>query len=73
MRFSTRRAGKVLNYNEDEEDEEFEAIVTDPNGIPADELAYETEVVGIDLILDSRPREGAGECISALHQNLRTD
>ncbi|KAH8148692.1 uncharacterized protein LAJ45_07403 [Morchella importuna] len=54
VRFSTRRAGRVTNYNEDDEDDfeedatpGYEYLEPEPDAGP-----------GIDLILDHRPREG---------------
>lgn len=56
VRFSTRRAGKVTNYNEDDEDDFEEEDVT-----PAyDYQEPEPDIGGIDLVLDHRPREGVG-------------
>lgn len=57
VRFSTRRAGRVTNYNEDDEDDfeeedatpGYEYLEPEPDAGP-----------GIDLILDHRPREGIG-------------
>lgn len=56
VRFSTRRAGKVTNYNEDDEDDFEEESIT-----PAyDYQELEPDIGGIDLVLDHRPREGVG-------------
>lgn len=56
VRFSTRRAGKVTNYNEDDEDDFEEDDIT-----PAyDYQEPEPDIGGIDLVLDHRPRESVG-------------
>lgn len=56
VRFSTRRAGKVTNYNEDDEDDFEEEGIT-----PAyDYQDPEPDIGGIDLVLDHRPRDGVG-------------
>lgn len=56
VRFSTRRAGRVTNYNEDDEDD-FEEVDISP---VYDYQEPEPDVGGIDLVLDHRPREGVG-------------
>lgn len=56
VRFSTRRAGKVTNYNEDDEDDFEEEDITPTY----DYQEPEPDVGGIDLVLDHRPREGVG-------------
>lgn len=59
VRFSTRKAARVTNYNEDDDDE-FEEPVPQPG---EDGYVYQEEepdVGGIDVILDHRPREGVG-------------
>ena len=55
VRFSTRKAAKVSNYNEDDEDpfEEDDTEMT-PNYWPAGQAE---EVPAIDAILNHRPRE----------------
>ncbi|KAI5808830.1 SNF2 family N-terminal domain-containing protein, partial [Peziza echinospora] len=58
VRFSSRRAGKVTNYNEDES-EEFSEEVEDYDYSTAVPAAYETDIAGIDLILDYKPKDDA--------------
>lgn len=65
VRFSSRSAGKVTNYNEEEsdnfsdEDEAYDYSTTV-------QTAYEAEVPAIELILDYRPKSDA----SMLPQSL---
>ncbi|KAI5800115.1 SNF2 family N-terminal domain-containing protein [Geopyxis carbonaria] len=55
LRFSTRRAAKVTNYNEDEDDFEEEDDPSAQLYVYQDE---EPDVGGIDCILDHRVKEG---------------
>jgi hypothetical protein len=59
VRFSTRRAAKVANYNEDDDDFE-EEDEEDSHGGYVYQQEEEVPVVGIDVVLDYRPKEGAG-------------
>lgn len=61
VRFSTRRAAKVTNYNEDDEDpfSEDESEMT-PNYWAVDP---EEEAAAIDVVLNHRIMEGKGECL----------
>ena len=58
VRFSTRRAGKVSTYNEDEDEEEFlenDADILTPNYWPA---GQEDTSPAIDIVLNHRLKEG---------------
>lgn len=59
VRFSTRRAAKVSNYNEDDEDM-FEEEEEEANGFTPNYCAAATDqnVPAIDAILNHRLREG---------------
>ena len=59
VRFSSRSAGKVTNYNEDESDN-FSEEVEEYDNSTAAQTAYEAEVAAIDLILDYRLKDDAG-------------
>lgn len=58
VRFSTRKAAKVTNYNEDDDD--FEMDSDDADAPP---YVYEEEeaISGIDLVLDHRLKDGVGK------------
>ena len=62
VRFSTRRAAKVSNYNEEEDlglsEEDTEAAT------PA-YYAYEDNTPAIDAILNHRLKDGVGKCCTA--------
>lgn len=60
LRFSTRRAAKVTNYNEDEDDFEEDEDQTAQSYVYQEE---EPEMGGIDCILDHRPKKGIGGLI----------
>lgn len=59
VRFSSRSAGKVTNYNEDESDG-FSDEVEEYDYSTAVQTPYEPEVAGIDIIMDYRLKEDAG-------------
>jgi chromodomain-helicase-DNA-binding protein 1 len=60
VRFSTRRAAKVTNYNEDDELDEF--VEDEEEGMHTSYAYAEDESIGgIDVVLDHRPRDGVGK------------
>ena len=58
VRFSTRKAAKATNYNEDDNDpfEEDEDLVSQSYW-----AATEDTSPAVDIVLEHRPREGVGE------------
>ena len=62
VRFSTRKAAKVSNYNEDDEDmfEEEDVDTLTPNYWAAEQAE---DIPAIDAILKHRPRGSAGKVI----------
>ena len=61
IRFSTRKAAKVSNYNEDDSDdfEDDDQDMLAPNYYVT--VPLEEDVAGIDAILNHRPREDISE------------
>lgn len=59
VRFSTRRAAKITNYNEDDDDDDEE---DEDEGFMQHLYPEEdTNATGIDLVLDHRPKGDLGE------------
>lgn len=59
VRFSTRKAARVTNYNEDDDDD-FEEPIAQPGEAGYVYQEEEPDIGGIDVVLDHRPREGVG-------------
>jgi hypothetical protein len=57
LRFSSRTANKVTNYNLDDDEEDEEDLAVTPN----EYAAWEDETPGIDVVLDHELKEGKGE------------
>ena len=59
LRFSTRKAAKVSNYNEDDDDNMFEddTEMLTPNYWAAEQ---DENIQAIDVVLNHKPRDGIG-------------